>query len=197
MTEKQKERIKTKIKKIRAALLADKKRHGGFFDDSRGIRYAPPSLYIQLGDYTGGLRYMNWFSKNFPDDCGFPEFLFEWTIILFQTGRLKEAEKKAFQAFCRNTYMFDKFFNKVLSPVEKYEGSNIEHAEYAEQSLKYSHTQPELAEFTAWLNHFITSEKFIQKSNKILEIVKRLKNEMDTETRGYLIGMKHQLINEF
>jgi hypothetical protein len=48
--------------------------------------------YVQLGDYAGGLRYTRWFDKNFPDDIGYPDFLFEWTIILFRNAKLKEAE---------------------------------------------------------------------------------------------------------
>lgn len=197
MTEKQQERIKTKIKKIKAALAADKKRWGGFYDDSRGLRYAPPRLYIQLGDFSGGLRYMNWFNKNFPDDSGFPDFLFEWTVILFQTGRLKEAEKKAFQTFCRNTYLFDKFFNQEIVPIDKWEGSNLESAAFADSSFDYTHSQGNLTDFADWLNGFVQSEKFKQQRNKVIDINKRLKNEKDRETRGYLIQQAQQLADEY
>ncbi len=85
MTPKQQERIKNKIQKVKAALSADKKHWGGQYHDGQG------------------LRYFNWFNKNFSDDSGYPDFLFEWTIILFKTGRLKEAEKKAFETFRSNT----------------------------------------------------------------------------------------------
>lgn len=183
MTPKQQERIKIKIKKIKSALAADKKRWGGFYDDSRGLRYTPPRLYIQLGDFSGGLKYMNWFNKNFPDDFGFPDFLFEWTIILFSTGHLKEAEKKAFQTFCRNTYLFDQFYNKEIVSIDKWEGSNLEVPEFAKNSLNYNHSQHNLVDFSEWLNKFINSERFIQQSNKLIEINKRLKKETDTETR--------------
>lgn len=197
MTEKKIERVKTKIKKIKAALAADKKRWGGFYDDSRGLRYAPPRLYIQIGDFSGGLRYMNWFNKNFPDDSCYPDFLFEWTIILFKTGRLKEAEKKAFRTFCRNTYLFDKFFNKEIIPIDKFESSNLEVAEFIKSSFDYIHSQDNLTDFSEWLNHFIKTEKFIQKSNKLIDINKRLKNEKDSETRWYLIRQADQLEKEF
>jgi hypothetical protein len=33
------------------------------------------------------------------DDSGIPDFLFEWTIILFKNGRIQEAEKKHFKHF--------------------------------------------------------------------------------------------------
>ena len=42
MTSKQIERIKKKITKIKQALAADKRRWGGFYDDSQGLRYLPP-----------------------------------------------------------------------------------------------------------------------------------------------------------
>jgi len=197
MTEKQIERVKTKIKKIKAALAADKKRWGGFYDDSRGLRYAPPRLYIQIADFSGGLRYINWFQKNFPDDSCYPDFLFEWTIILFKTGRLKEAEKKAFQTFCHNTYLFDKFFNKEIIPIDKFESSNLEVAEFIKSSFDYIHSQDNLTDFSEWLNNFIKTEKFVQQSNKLIEINKRLKTEKDSETRWYLIEQADQLEKEF
>ena len=74
ITPQQRERVEAKIAKIKAALAADKKRWGGYYDDSAGLRYAPPALFIQIQDFTGGLRYIRWFYKNFPDDAGFPIF---------------------------------------------------------------------------------------------------------------------------
>lgn len=197
MTEKQIERIKVKIKKIKAALAADKKRCGGYYDDSRGLRYVPPQYYIQMGDFSGGLRYVNWFNKTFPDDMGFPDFLFEWTIILFKTGRLKEAEKKAFQTFCQNTYLFDKFFNKEIVPIDKWEGSNLEVVDYARNSFHYTHTQENLTDFSAWLSNFIQTDKFIQVSEKLIDFNKRLKNEQDRESRRNLIKAKNHLEKDF
>jgi len=69
MTPKQQARLQNKIKKIKSALAADKKHWGGYYHDGGGLRYLPPGLYIQLEDYSGGLRYLNWFKKNFPDDA--------------------------------------------------------------------------------------------------------------------------------
>ena len=63
MTEKQAEMLRQQIKKIQLDLAADKRRCGGFYDDSRGLRYMPPRLYIKLGDYFDGLTYLKWFYK--------------------------------------------------------------------------------------------------------------------------------------
>jgi hypothetical protein len=105
MTPKQADRIRNKIIKIKKALAADKKRWGGFYDDSRGLRYLPPELYLKIEDYKGASRYFTWFEKNFPDDIGMPGFLFEWIVALYKTGKIKKAEKKALQTFFSNTLM--------------------------------------------------------------------------------------------
>ena len=196
MTEKQQERIKGKIRQIKSALAADKKRWGGVYEDSRGLRYLPPALYMQLGDFPGGLRYLNWFNKHFPDDCGFPDFLFEWTIILFQAGRRKEAERKAFRAFCRNTYLFDRFFGRPIVPVPKWEGSQLESPGFALHHFSYSSKQDGLADFAAWLDRLIHTETFRRLSEKYIDIHRRLKDESDTETRHYLGRQADQLEDE-
>jgi len=99
MTTKQEERIRKKIAKIKKELADDKKHWGGFYHDGKGQRYLPPGYFIKLTDYKGGLRYLNWFSKTFPDDMGYPVFLFEWIVILFKTGKEIEAKKKHYRLF--------------------------------------------------------------------------------------------------
>ncbi|WP_241910479.1 hypothetical protein [Pseudotamlana carrageenivorans] len=89
MTPKQVERIQNKIKKIKKELAADKKHWGGYYHDGRGLRYLPPALYLKINDYTGALRYFNWFNKNFPEDSCYPIFMFEWTMTLFKRKKLK------------------------------------------------------------------------------------------------------------
>jgi len=195
VTPKQEERIKIKIKRIKAELAADKKRLGGYYDDSSGLRYLPPSLYIQLADFSGGLRYANWFHKNFPDDSGFPDFLFEWTIILFKTNKFKDAEKKAFETFCSNTYLFDKFFGRPIVTIDKYEYSNNDIPSYCDY-ITYSSEQADLTDFSDWLTKYLATEKFITLSSKFININKRLKTENDSETRGYLLRQARQLKDE-
>jgi hypothetical protein len=197
MTPKQEERLRNKIKKIKAALAADKRSWGGYYHDGQGLRYEPPHLYLQLKDFTGGLRYMNWFNKNFPEDVGFPDFLFEWTIILFKTGRFKEAEKKAFQTFAQNTYVFDKFFDQPINPIEKNEFSRLESAEFAIDHFGYSCQQEYLLDFAAWLFTFINSEKFKTTAAKFIEIQIRLYNEENFKKRESLNREADQLEKEF
>ncbi len=152
----------------------------------------PTRYFIQLADYSGGLTYLKWFDKNFPDDSGFPEFLFEWTIILFKTGKTREAEKKAFQTFCSNPYWFDKFFSRPIKPVDMWHSSNLTTSDYTE-ALDYSSKQADLADFSDWLDKFISTENFVNRGNKYIDIYRRLKTETDKEMRHYLVRQAFQL----
>lgn len=193
MTPKQTERIQKKIKDIRKA-LSDEKRIFGGYNDSGGFRYAPTGLFLKIQDYKGGLTYLRWFNKNFPDDIGMPDFLFEWTIILFKNGKIQDTESKAIQTYFANSYLFDKFFERITPPIDKYESSNLETIEFVE-FLTYSKNQSELSDFAEWLADFEKSEKFKKIKIKYLEISKKLKTEKDIETRSYLLQQIDQLQN--
>jgi len=195
MTPKQEERTRNKIARIRKELAADKKRWGGFHDDSRGLRYLPPELFIKLKDYRGGLTYLRWFNRTFPDDSGFPIFLFEWTLILFKTGNLKEAEQKAFKTFAANHFLFDKFFGHALLPTDKKPFSNRETAELAEM-LNYSMHNPEFADFGEWIGKLQASEKFNKFTSELIEIETKLETEPVGETRTALVNRKFTLIDK-
>ncbi len=196
MTPKQIERIQIKISKIKRELAADKKRHGGYFDDSRGLRYLPPELYLKLQDYKGALRYYNWFNKNFPDDSGFPIFLFEWSLTLFKNGKFKEAEKKVLETFFSNIYLIHKFLNKEYLPIEISERSNWEISTLAD-SLIYTNSEIEFKDFSDWLSKFVDSEKFQKYASKFIEIEERLKTEPVGITRSHLISVRYSLLNDY
>ena len=161
MTPKQAERTKAKITQIKKELAADKRRWGGFYDDSRRLRYLPPALYIKLGDYSGANRYFNWFDKNFPDDMGYPIFLFEWTLTLFKTRKITLAEQKALRTFQANTYLLNAFLQRPPHSQNIREWSNWESQELA-VDLPYTKTDKELVDFAEWLEAFMDSEKFQQ-----------------------------------
>jgi len=195
MTPKQIERLQKKITDIKRTLAAEKRKFG-CYNDGRGLRYLPTTYFIQLADYSSGLTYTKWFDKNFPDDGGFPGFLFEWTIILFKTGKTKEAERKAFQTFCSNTYLFDKFFGRQIIPIDKWEGSNFEIPAFTKY-LDYSTEQKEFADFSKWLDTLLATPDFINRTNKFIDIQKLLKTEDDEETRHYLVKAAGQLEQSF
>ncbi|WP_035557927.1 hypothetical protein [Hymenobacter sp. IS2118] len=191
LTPKQAERLQAQIAGVKRRLAAEKRRFGAY-DDSGGYRYLPPKLYVRLGDYAGGLRYTRWFDKNFGDDIGYPDFLFEWTILLFKNGRLKDAERKAAQTFCCNTYLFDRFFGRPLVPRGMWEGSNLE-MPYLAELLPYSSQDPELADFADWLRHFESTAKFMAFAARFVSIGQQLKGADDYETRRALLDERRAL----
>ena len=193
MTPKQIERLKNKITKIKRELSADKKHWGGFYHDGKGLRYLPPELYLKLNDYSGALRYFNWFDKNFPEDSGFPIFLFEWTITLFKKKKIKLAEKKALETFYSNTYLIDLFLGNELQDLNKSENSNWEYASLAE-NLGYSKNQEELNDFVKWLEDFTKTETFYSFANKYIKIQLELVAEPAGERRSKLINEKYKLL---
>ena len=79
MTEKQIEKIRLSIKKHRAALTAEKRKFGGFFDN-RARRYYISDLYMQISDYKGTITYKKWFNKNFPNNIKTPLLSLHWSI---------------------------------------------------------------------------------------------------------------------
>ena len=186
MTEKQIERIKLKIAKYKKALAKDKKMWGGYHHDGQGIRYIITAEYIKLKDYKSGLKYLNWFNKNFPDDSGYPIFLFESTLILYKCGKLNEAEEKAHRTFFSNTYLFDKFLGKEALQLDKNESSNWEFESLVDHFI-YSKTDIEYDDFAIWLEAILKSNVFLEKANEFIEISRKLKTEPVGQTRTKLV----------
>ena len=195
LTPKQAERLREQIANVKRMLAAEKRRFGDYHD-GQGYRYLPPKLYVQLGDYAGGLHYVRWFDKNFDDDIGYPNFLFEWTILLFKNGRLRDAERKAVQTYCLNTYLYDQFFGRPLVPLAKWEGSNLE-MPYLAELLPYSSQQPELADFAAWLRQFECTEKFAAFAARFVRLGQQLKVADGYETRRALLDERRALETGF
>ena len=176
MTDKRIERIKLKIDKYKKALAIDKKQWGGNYHDGQGIRYIIPELYIQIKDYNSGLKYFNWFKKNFPDDSCYPIFLFEWTFVLFKNNKLNEAEKKLHHTFFSNTYLLDKFLEKEFLEFDKSESSNWEFKSMTEH-FHYNKENEEFKEFAYWVSSKLQTREFLDKANRFIEIKQLLKSE--------------------
>lgn len=186
MTDKQIELINLKIAKLKKELADDKKKWGGYHHDGQGIRYLITKEYLKIKDYKSGLKYLKWFDKYFPDDSGYPIFLFEATVILFKSGKLKEAEDKAHRTFFSNTYLFDKFLEKETSQINKNESSNWEYESLA-NDFHYKKSNPEFSDFTIWLQNILASRRFLDKVNEFIEIEAKLKTETVMTKRTILV----------
>lgn len=184
--------LKDKIEKIKRTLTAEKRRLG-CFDDSRGLRYVPTELYVKLGDFKEGLKYLKWFDKNFPDDSGFPEFLFESTIILFKTDNIEKAEEKALKAYFSNTFLLDKYFLREPESLDRMTNSNTQELDWL-KDFHWTHDQDDLLEFSDWLNNFTNSEKFKRTVDEFNEIKKELETEPVGQRRSQLVNRLYNLI---
>lgn len=159
MTEKQIERIRTKITQVKKALAADKKQWGGYFHDGSGIRYMCPELYLKIRDFKGALNYFRWFAKNFPDDVCYGEFYVEWAITLFKLGRLEEAGLKVVEGYLCDSTIWNKFLGRKLTKED--ETVNAELKAWREaQVIRYSASDAEWCDFAVWLEDFLTVELY-------------------------------------
>jgi hypothetical protein len=192
MTEKQIAKIEEKIKHYKKLLAADKRFWGGQYHDGQGIRFAIPEQYIKIKDYKGGLKYLNWYNKNFPDCAGYPLFLFEWTFILFKCDKLEEAELKAHRTFFSNTYLFDRFLGNELKQLDKNISSNWE-LDYIIKSFKYKKENSEFSEFAIWLETILNTTTFLNKVAEFVEIESQLKKEPVGPKRSDLVDRLHKI----
>jgi hypothetical protein len=186
MTEKQFERIRLKIDKYKKALANDKKMWGGQHHDGQGIRYIITAEYIKLKDYKSGLKYLKWFDKYFPDDSGYPIFLFEATLILFKCEKLKEAEEKAHRTFFSNTYLFDKFLERETLKLDKNESTNWKFESLVD-NFPYRKTETEFNDFAIWVEEILCIRTFLDKANEFVEIEQKLKTVPVGQTRTKLV----------
>ena len=185
MTEKQIERIRVKITRVKRALAEDKKRWGGYYDDSAGYRYVVPGLYLKIRDYKGAMNTFRWFAKHFPDDVCYGEFLLEWALTLFKVGKLKEAERKVVAAWVSGTWVWNTFFGRRVT-AEDGALDDVERDWQARQVLGYSATEKDWADFAAWVEALLSAESFLQFSAAYLNVQQRIKEEPDITKRNLL-----------
>ena len=184
MTPKQEEKIRKKIASIKKALAEDKRHWGGQYHDGRGYRYMPPQYFLELQDYKGAASYFRWFQKNFPDDSAYPIFLFEWTLTLYKTNKIKEAETKALKTFMSDIYLFNTFLEKPTA----------EPGNAITETAHYSRNNVELIDFSEWLQQFMASEKFNRIAKEFSDIQRELENEPVGKKRTDLVNRQSELL---
>jgi hypothetical protein len=185
MTEKQAEKLKVKIVAIKKEMAREKKQWGGYHD-GRGLRYAPPQYYIQLGDFKGAMTYFRWFEKTFSDDIGAPGFLFEWAIALFKNGKIKDAEKKVIETFMANTYVIDAFLKRPLNRFDDLPESDWHKKQI--QFIPYSADKEPFIDFANWLKVFVESSDYISTTQAYIEIELQLLTEPVGPKRRKLVN---------
>lgn len=173
MTPKQIERVQNKIKKIRKEIYNEKRLWGGYHD-GRGLRYIPFELYLKIQDYKGGLTYLRWFNKNFPDDIAMSEIMTMSSVIYFKNDKIKDAEKKILQAYFADSFVVDIFMDRN---VNENNDSNYD-LNAIKDFFDTIKKQNDMTDFQSWVTDF---EKTNTYRNCITDF-NDLKLKRDTET---------------
>jgi hypothetical protein len=114
--------------------------------------------------------------------------LFEWTIFLFKTKRLKEAEIKTFELFCSDTKQFFK--------IDGHSNSTVSDQECAESYIIELKNKDSLSDFKTWFDKFTTTEKFLHLCTKYIDIKKQLYTKQDEKATADLTQQLEQLTSE-
>ena len=185
MTEKQIENIKKKIKVCRARLTTEKRMFGGY-DDSQGLRYYIPELYLKIKDFKGALVYFRWFAKAFPDDIGYPDFNLFWAATLFENNKIPDAIKKSYATAFSNTYFLDLISGRETVQIDKSEPIGFETLDYAKSAYEDCIEFITL-EFQVWISNLSELDEFKNNVNKFISIQKLIKDEPTGQLRTELL----------
>jgi hypothetical protein len=180
MTEKQIEKIKIKIKQIRAALTAEKRLYGGFHDGN-GRRYYISDLYLQIADYKGAITYKKWFDKNFPDDIGDAMISMNWSIAYHGLGKTKEAEVYTIHTSFQNIYLHGFLLDRSVERIDIYE-PGYDLLEYTKSQIK-EFRKVVTKSYLDWLSGFVETDVYKIPINRFIAISKLLKDESDPKSR--------------
>jgi len=118
--------------------------HGGYIDDSGGVRYLLGPMYLLLGDNAGAVKSFNWFEATFPDDSGEPGFWLCWALALFRAGKNEAATRRLRQAMLSNLYLIPYLLGQPQAAYNIWHSSNWKQPDYMQ------YIPPEL--FALWDN---------------------------------------------
>ena len=175
MTEKQIERVRLNIKKQRGALAAERKKFGGYFDNS-GRRYGISGLYMSISDYKGTIVYKRWFDKNFPGDIGASLLSLHWSIAYYELGKLKEAKIYTIDTAFQNIYLHKLLLDKEVSKIGMYEDGR-DMLEFA-QLMNKDHRKVVTDSYLNWLSTFIETDEYKEPVNEFIALSIQLKDDV-------------------
>ena len=184
MTEKQIEKIRLSIKRHRAALTAEKRKFGGFFD-SAGRRYNISDLYMRISDYKGAITYKKWFDKNFPDDIGGPLLSVNWSIAHYELEQITETKIYTIDTAFQNIYLHGLLLDKEVSRIDMFEQGYdmLEFAKSMIKDCKKVATKP----YLDWLSIFMETDDYKVPVNRFIALNKLLKDENNRAKQSELI----------
>ena len=173
------------IKKHRAALIAEKRKFGGF-DDSGGRRYYISDLYMQIADYKGVITYKKWFDKNFPDDIGGPLLSLNWSIAYYGLEQIHYTKIYTIDTAFQNVYLHGLLLDREVNRIDMYE-HGYDMLEFAKSMIKDC-KKVSRKTYLVWLTIFIYTEEYKEPINRHIALNKLLKDEQNQGKRIELLN---------
>ncbi len=195
LTEAKRNRILKKIDKLKKSLRYEKKTYGAYHDGG-GCRYSIAELYFQLNDYKKTSRYLNWFDKNFPDDCKYPYFKLGAAVTKYELGKLKEAKQLTIDLNEDNTYLIDLIIGNKVEDQDKYEWTESESLEWAKENLN-DHLSLLTENYVTWLGEFRKDELYVSWYTKLIEIQRLLLGLEVSKERNKLLKAKRKCLKDW
>ena len=193
MTDNQK-KIKATIKRYENALAKEKKTHGTY-DDGYGKRYLLGMMYLQIDDVPGAMRHFIWFENEFNDDNGEPfQYLF-WSLTLYRSGKVNEAEEKLRQTILRNLYIIPILLGEKIADYRIKFHSSEEYLDYVtagEAPSEYFDLW--MPNEKKWVSEFYRRKSTQDEIKKYVEINRKLDKEPVGDKRSVLVNEKFAML---
>jgi hypothetical protein len=184
--------ILNEAKKVKKNLLKQKKLFG-FIDDSSGMRYVIPALFMEIMELTDGKRYYTWFKKEFPDDIGEPYMHLQWLLLFYYRKEFKIALKILKEIIHQNIHLIPLILNQPLKHIDGFwYGSNYEDENYISKA-EIDKINCINADFKEWLNNNYGKKEYQEIVTKYIELRKELNETHELKKRQDILQKEHEL----
>ena len=176
------QKLRRKISGYKSALAREKNTHD-FISDGSGKRYLLFPMYFVLNEPEKSKEYLDWFSREFPDDAGEPVQMFCWSLILHRMGQANEAKRKLAEAMLTNLYLLPNVLGEEVQEYDMWHSSNfteIDHVEELPHEVRSAISESEIQ----WLGELYKSLEFRRIRKRFIEIYNALKHEKAFDARS-------------
>jgi len=187
------QKLRRKISTYKSSLAREKNTHD-FISDGRGKRYLLFPMYFVLNELDKSKDYLDWFSREFPDDAGEPVQMFCWSLILYRMGQANEAKRKLAETMLTNLYLIPNVLGEDVQEHDVWHSSNFAEIDYVEELPREVRSKITEADIQ-WLKDLYESFEFRRIRKRFIEIFHSLKHERAFEVRRRLLDESHGLLN--
>lgn len=187
------QKLRRKISSYKSALAKEKSTHG-FIRDGSGKRYLLFSMYFVLNERDNSKEYLDWYSKEFPDDTGEPIQKFCWSLLQHRMGKSNEARYMLAETMLTNLYLIPNVLGEKVQEYDMWHSSNFAEIDYADElppEVRRTITDAEIK----WLRELYESFEFRRIRKRFVEIFHSLKHERSYDARRKLLDESRDLLN--